>query len=278
MPTPSFDELLARARQIGEAEADSRRPSTGMLAAKGASEFVNTLLNTKVSDQRTVGGYLKSDGNYQALDRPYTTGGTFLQTLAQRFRNPEGATGVPSGAYALTPDQTGEFAMKSALEKQKAGTTLEVANIRAKAMIEAAMKRGGRASGVLSSNVPDIVRDAVYDEMERRMGTTIAPENRTPLNLAHLREFRQEGYIGDEFTRKMIPILKDRILGLPEDVVSKVFDMQSDVNENRFPKRKLFSQKMTEFSNDDAALQAFRAGKVKKGDTVMIKGEEVVLQ
>lgn|SRR3990167_7394397 len=130
MPTPSFDELLARARQIGEAEADRSRVPTGLLAAKGASEFVSNLLNTQVSPRRTTGGYVTPGGQFGAVPES-TRGGTFLQTLADRVAGPSPT--MPAGAIPLSPEQTGEFGMRMALENVKGQFRLKTADLRAKA-------------------------------------------------------------------------------------------------------------------------------------------------
>lgn len=102
LPIPSFDELLAQARRIGEYNADSQYPKTGLLAAKGATEFVNNLLNFKTSDQKTYSGYLTREGDFSAFDKPYSTGGTVLQMLANRIRG--GNPSVPQGAIPLVQD------------------------------------------------------------------------------------------------------------------------------------------------------------------------------
>lgn len=156
MPTPSFDELLSRARQIGEANADAQHPSTGLLMAKGLSEFASNLLNAKVSNQRTTGGYLTADGTFKSLASPVTTGGTFLQVLAQKARGVSQPP-IPEGSFALTPDQSAEFGMKAALENIKGGFRLKTADLRAKAMRAVAGTRAAAATQLMVKEASDYI-------------------------------------------------------------------------------------------------------------------------
>ncbi len=141
MPTPSFDEILSRARTI--ADQNAQGPSTGERAAKGISQFVSSILNASTGEKKTVGGYLSPQGKLNTSD-PYTTGGTLLETLARHaFGGGGPKTPAPEGSIPLSPEQTGDFTMKSALQGQKYDALTNIANIRAKAMAKAA---GGRIS------------------------------------------------------------------------------------------------------------------------------------
>lgn len=170
MPTPSFDEILTRARQI--ADQNSAGPSTGERAAKGVSQFVSSILNASTGKREDVGGYLDPQGKYKAVE-PYSTGGSLMQVLADRAVNGRRTDPIPAGSTPLTEEEGRKYATQSSLQNQKYDALYDIAGLRAKAMAKA-------AGGKITTTTQPVAKE-VSDYFWKRFGKDPVTEPNLPI-------------------------------------------------------------------------------------------------
>lgn len=283
MAIPSFDELLQKAQFLADQQQDNTASvRTNTAIAGGVSGFFDKLLNTPYGKREVYPGYVDPKGTYNAYSTPIRTGQSLGErALGSLFGTDQAQPASPSGSVPVTQDQAQDYQTKLFLEKQKEAGALDVANVRVKGMIDAAKQRAS-GGGAMLQTVPEVVKNNIYDEMERRTSGTISAGDRKPITLGEMAEFRRSGLIGDSFVEQMVRLLKDPLLGMPKDAIQKAFQMQEDVTQKRFggkgtKARELNSSKQS-FKTDADALAAFKAKTVKAGETVSINGEDVILK
>lgn len=268
MPTPSFDELLTRAREIADQNDQAQRPHTGELIAKGLSGFVSNLMNTQVSERRSTGGYISPKGQFTALKEPYQSGGNLMQVLADYAMNGQkGQSPVPEGSYALSPEQSADFGMKSALQNQKYDALTNIANIRAKAM-----RAGG---GKISTTIQPMKKEA-SDYIWALVGRD--PESETALPLLTYGEadrlLRSKGIDTNTELKSIgydISLNKDPLFGVPPAERTRIQGNIADQG-----KSTAFTGTPS-FKTMKDAQAAFNAGKIKKGQKIKVGGVEDVV-
>ena len=153
MPIPSWEELNELAREVSESKRDEKVP-TEELIARGLSDFASKLLTAGTPTQRFTGS-LTEEG-IEPID--VYRGGSLAERMgrfAGGYREDKNVTkGIP-----LTQDQTSDFAIKSALERQKQTGRMDLQGLRNKARMA-----GGRvnaSSQPLNKDVSDYIYGSI---------------------------------------------------------------------------------------------------------------------
>lgn len=285
MAIPSFDELLAQARQIAATE-ESR--VTGTALAEGLSQGITKSFLRPPEGTKSYQGYINEFGKY--IDRPYKSDQSLLEKGFDKLFGREPYK-PPPYSTGLTQEQASEFRTKQALEesKQIAERKLQdmktsgmsgIASIRKSALVEAAQIRAKQAvsgiSNIQQKLISEELSNVVYGELENNLGITFTPEQKTQLTLGEISEFRKQGWIGDNLL-KLLGLYKDPFLGgLKEGAVKEAQEIQTQVQDVR--KKKSPLKGMPSFNSNQEAATAFKDGRIKPGDTAIINGVETLIQ
>lgn len=238
MAVPSWDELLSQARQITEQNAQTEATNrTNTLFAKGVSDIFNQDIG---GAQKANAGYVDPETGGFTAAKSYS-GGSGAERIGRFLGHKMNGTAdavTPPGAFLVDQKQADEYGSKLALEKEKGRQDRQTWDVRGDYMLRAAKLRAARSAGsspasakLLSSEISN----QIYDEMERKLGQTI--QNRTPITIAESREYRNLGYIGDDFL-KTLGLFKDPLFGgVQPDAPAKADELLGQANARRFPKK-----------------------------------------
>jgi len=161
MPTPSFDDLLSKARQLGERRASDR---TNTLLAQGLSGAVTGILGTNVAPKETYMGAINQAGDLSALPAPVITGGNIGDYLMRRVMGTPETPVLASGMLPLNRDEMTTFAFKKSLEDAKDNRAIRLMNARLETSKDLAKYKAALATSSLDAPADPLLVERAYGD------------------------------------------------------------------------------------------------------------------
>lgn len=211
MAIPSFDELLERAKQVAERREEREATDrTSGLAAKGISDFVNTLLFTQGQDRETYTGAVSPEGAFTSFATPKRTG----LSLSERIFG--GETLKPGDVPGDKIPVTRAEAISNITLGRKEKSAENLLKLKLDAQVAA------RKQTILQRNQPLIkeVSDLVYSTFG------IEPLNKPVLSYGDASTLlRSKGLSDSEFFRELglnIQLEKDPLFGISPETREEI--------------------------------------------------------
>ena len=192
MATPSFDELLAQARQIGESRAKEKDFNRSELIARSVSDFATKTFLTPSGERKEYIGSVSPEGTYKSFDKPKTTGLTLFEKMLGKkgFEDSD----VPKGFFPVEQKQLADKALANIFKPK------------AKSGLDSPALELGYSEDFIKTEFPDMDEEQILTVSGRELSQRLQSK----------RALSKEGAISGRFNERIIKSYQDSYQNDPQ--------------------------------------------------------------